>query len=352
VGGDRYVAPWGCFFGGGGVISVLLVDDQPLLRRGFRMILEAEDGLTVAGEAGDGAEAVALAAQLRPDVVLMDIRMPGTDGIAATRRITAAEPSVRVLVLTTFDLDEYAFGALQAGASGFLLKDVRPHELVAAVRTVASGDAVVSPRVTRRLLEEYATSLPVNAAAADDAGPGPDRFPQLATLTEREREVLEVVAQGLSNTEIATSLFVSETTVKSHVGRILAKLGLRDRVQIVVLAYESGLVKPGRSKALYLTDRFAAWLVLRLARPALLVTPLALGGRHRHCARRRALVPQARHPGRDAPGGEIFPGQVAPTALVGTALESPARAQPAEGADEGLHHPADGTPGAGPALGR
>jgi DNA-binding NarL/FixJ family response regulator len=229
------------------VISVLLADDQPLLRRGFRMILEAEDGVTVAGEAGDGAEAVEIARRVRPDVVLMDIRMPGTDGIEATRRITAAEPGVRVLVLTTFDLDEYAFGALQAGASGFLLKDVRPHELVAAVRTVASGDAVVSPRVTRRLLEEYARQLPVAGAGADvDRA---DRYPQLASLTEREREVLAVVAQGLSNTEIAASLFVSETTVKSHVGRILAKLGLRDRVQIVVLAYESGLVRPGRSKS-------------------------------------------------------------------------------------------------------
>jgi DNA-binding NarL/FixJ family response regulator len=225
------------------VISVLLADDQPLLRRGFRMILEAEDGLTVAGEAGDGAEAVELARRLRPDVVLMDIRMPGTDGIEATRRITAAEPGMRVLVLTTFDLDEYAFGALQAGASGFLLKDVRPHELVAAVRTVASGDAVVSPRVTRRLLEEYALQLPVADARQVD------RYPQLSSLTEREREVLAVVAQGLSNTEIAASLFVSETTVKSHVGRILAKLGLRDRVQIVVLAYESGLVTPGKSKS-------------------------------------------------------------------------------------------------------
>ena len=224
---------------------MLLADDQPLLRRGFRMILEAEDGVTVAGEAGDGAEAVELARRVRPDVVLMDIRMPGTDGIEATRRITAAEPGVRVLVLTTFDLDEYAFGALQAGASGFLLKDVRPHELVAAVRTVASGDAVVSPRVTRRLLEEYARRLPVADAGADPA----DRYPQLASLTEREREVLAVVAQGLSNTEIAASLFVSETTVKSHVGRILAKLGLRDRVQIVVLAYESGLVTPGKSKS-------------------------------------------------------------------------------------------------------
>jgi DNA-binding NarL/FixJ family response regulator len=221
------------------VISVLLADDQPLLRRGFRMILEAEDGLEVAGEAGNGAEAVELARRCRPDVVLMDIRMPGTDGIEATRRITAAEPDVRVLVLTTFDVDEYAFGALRAGASGFLLKDVRPAELVAAVRTVAAGDAVVSPRVTRRLLEEYAQVLPV-------AGDPPDSpYPRLAALTEREREVLATVAQGLSNTEIAAALHVSETTVKSHVGRILAKLGLRDRVQIVVLAYESGLVRPG-----------------------------------------------------------------------------------------------------------
>jgi len=227
------------------VISVLLADDQPLLRRGFRMILEAENGLAVTGEAGDGAEAVELARRVKPDVVLMDIRMPGTDGIEATRRITEAQPDVRVLVLTTFDLDEYAFGALRAGASGFLLKDVRPHELVAAVRTVASGDAVVSPRVTRRLLEEYAQQLP---DAGADAGRA-DRYPQLASLTEREREVLAVVAQGLSNTEIAASLFVSETTVKSHVGRILAKLGLRDRVQIVVLAYESGLVRPGKSKS-------------------------------------------------------------------------------------------------------
>ena len=227
------------------MISVLLADDQPLLRRGFRMILEAENGLAVTGEAGDGAEAVELARRVKPDVVLMDIRMPGTDGIEATRRITEAQPDVRVLVLTTFDLDEYAFGALRAGASGFLLKDVRPHELVAAVRTVASGDAVVSPRVTRRLLEEYAQQLP---DAGADAGRA-DRYPQLASLTEREREVLAVVAQGLSNTEIAASLFVSETTVKSHVGRILAKLGLRDRVQIVVLAYESGLVRPGKSKS-------------------------------------------------------------------------------------------------------
>jgi DNA-binding NarL/FixJ family response regulator len=169
----------------------------------------------------------------------MDIRMPGTDGIEATRLITASEPGVRVLVLTTFDVDEYAFGALRAGASGFLLKDARPGELVAAIRTVASGDAVVSPRVTRRLLEEYAPVLPVSDAQQAS------RYPRLSALTEREREVLAAVAQGLSNTEIAAALYVSETTVKSHVGRILAKLGLRDRVQIVVLAYESGLVRPG-----------------------------------------------------------------------------------------------------------
>jgi DNA-binding NarL/FixJ family response regulator len=216
-------------------ISVLLADDQPLLRRGFRMILEAEPDLTVTAEAGDGAEAVELTRRQAPDVVLMDIRMPGTDGIEATRRITVAHPDVRVLVLTTFDLDEYAFGALRAGASGFLLKDVRPAELVAAIRTVAAGDAVVSPRVTRRLLEEYAQVLP----------PSGDQYPQLAALTDREREVLVLVARGLSNAEIAANLYVSEATVKSHVGRILSKLGLRDRVQVVVLAYESGLIRPG-----------------------------------------------------------------------------------------------------------
>ena len=201
------------------------------------MILEAEGDLTVVAEAGDGEEAVEQARRHTPDVVLMDIRMPGTDGIEATRRITAADAEVRVLVLTTFDLDEYAFGALRAGASGFLLKDVRPAELVAAVRTVAAGDALVSPRVTRRLLEEYAQS----AAAPDQR----DGHPQLSALTEREREVLVVVAQGLSNAEIAATLYVSEPTVKSHIGRILAKLGLRDRAQAVVLAYETGLVRAG-----------------------------------------------------------------------------------------------------------
>ena len=220
-------------------ISVLLADDQPLLRRGFRMILESEDDLAVVGEAGNGEEAVDLARRHAPDVVLMDIRMPGTDGIEATQRITAAGPLPKVLILTTFDLDEYAFGALRAGASGFLLKDVRPGELVAAIRTVAAGDAVISPRVTRRLLEEYAAVLPLVPGQREQ------HYPQLSALTEREREVLIAVARGLSNTEIARSLFVSEATVKSHVGRILAKLALRDRVQVVVLAYEAGLIQPG-----------------------------------------------------------------------------------------------------------
>ena len=220
-------------------ISVLLADDQSLLRRGFRMILEAEGDLSVAAEAGTGEDAVEAARRHTPDVVLMDIRMPGTDGIEATRQIVAAGSRARVLVLTTFDLDEYAFGALRAGASGFLLKDVRPAELVAAIRTVAAGDAVVAPRVTRRLLEEYARSLPLTAAQRAQ------RYPRLGDLTEREREVLVAVARGLSNAEIAASLYVSEATVKSHVGRILAKLGLRDRVQVVVLAYEAGLIHPG-----------------------------------------------------------------------------------------------------------
>jgi DNA-binding NarL/FixJ family response regulator len=215
-------------------ISVLLADDQPLLRRGFRMIIEAEEDLSVTAEARDGDEAVDLARSSPPDVVLMDIRMPGCDGIEATRRIVAANSDVRVLVLTTFDLDEYAFGALRAGASGFLLKDVYPAELVAAIRTV-----VVSPRVTRRLLEEYA-QVPVLSATQRA-----DRYPRLSSLTERESEVLTAVARGLSNAEIAVALYVSEATVKSHVGRILAKLGLRDRVQVVVLAYEAGIVRPG-----------------------------------------------------------------------------------------------------------
>jgi DNA-binding NarL/FixJ family response regulator len=229
-------------------IRVVLADDQGLLRKGFRMILEAEDGLEIVGEAPDGADALRLVELYRPDVVLMDVRMPVLDGIEATRAITAsaAGDRTRVLILTTFDLDEYAFSALRAGASGFLLKDVPPAELVAAIRTVARGDAVVSPRITRRLLEEYAHTLPDLAAGAAGAGGGDvtEENAALASLTEREREVLLAVADGLSNAEIAERLYVSEATVKSHVGRLLAKLGLRDRVQAVVFAFQSGLVRP------------------------------------------------------------------------------------------------------------
>jgi len=220
-------------------IRVLLVDDQALLRMGFRLVLEAEDDIAVVGEASDGAQGVALTAALRPDVVLMDVRMPGMNGIEATERIIASSAWARVLILTTFDLDEYAFAALRAGASGFLLKDARPAELVAAIRAVATGDAVVSPRVTRRMLEMFSGRLP----APGDATPGePVTDPRLAQLTTREVEVLRTVAEGLSNAEIAARLVLSEATVKTHVGRILAKLGVRDRVQAVVLAYETGLV--------------------------------------------------------------------------------------------------------------
>ncbi len=204
------------------------------------MILEAEDDLEIVGEAADGNDAVRLVDLYAPDVVLMDVRMPAMDGIEATRIIAASGAATRVLILTTFDLDEYAFSALRAGASGFLLKDVPPAELVAGIRTVARGDAVVSPRITKRLLEEYAHQLPDAAADAS-----PDQIhPVLAELTEREREVLLAVADGLSNAEIAERLFVSEATVKSHVGRLLAKLGLRDRVQAVVLAFQTGMVRP------------------------------------------------------------------------------------------------------------
>jgi len=226
-------------------VRVVLADDQALLRKGFRMILEAEEDIEFVGEAADGADAVRLAELYAPDVVLMDVRMPVLDGIGATRAIanSAVADTTRVLILTTFDLDEYAFSALRAGASGFLLKDVPPAELVAAIKTVAQGDAVVSPRVTRRLLEEYAHTLPVLADAAEDAGAEAEH-PALATLTEREREVLLCVAEGLSNAEIAERLYVSEATVKSHVGHVLAKLGLRDRVQAVVFAFQSGLVRP------------------------------------------------------------------------------------------------------------
>ncbi|MBO1751952.1 response regulator transcription factor [Actinotalea sp. BY-33] len=217
--------------------DVLLVDDQALLRMGFRLVLEAEDDLTVVGEASDGQAAIEQVAALRPDVVLMDVRMPGTNGIDATAQIVAEHPRTKVLILTTFDVDEYAFAALRAGASGFLLKDARPAELVTAIRSVASGDAVVSPRVTRRMLEMFAGRLPT-----PQDGPPTDLDPRLAELTPRELEVLRTVAQGLSNAEIAARLFLSEATVKTHVGRILAKLEVRDRVQAVVLAYETGLV--------------------------------------------------------------------------------------------------------------
>jgi DNA-binding NarL/FixJ family response regulator len=204
------------------------------------MILEETDDIDVVGEAADGAEAVERSSSLAPDVVLMDVRMPGMDGIEATRRIVERGGVPKVLILTTFDLDEYAFSGLRAGASGFVLKDVPPAELAAAIRTVASGDAVVSPRVTRRLLDVYAHRLP-DLAAGDSVSSHPD----LDRLTEREREVLIEVAAGLSNTEIAEKLFVSEATVKTHVGRVLSKLALRDRVQAVVYAYQAGLVRPG-----------------------------------------------------------------------------------------------------------
>jgi len=230
-------------------IRIVLADDQALLRKGFRMILEAEDDLEIVGEAADGADAVRLVELYKPDLVLMDVRMPVLDGIQATRAISESTPGAetRVLILTTFDLDEYAFGALRAGASGFLLKDVPPTELVAAIRTVARGDAVVSPRITRRLLEEYAHTLPDLSEGAGGGAAGAAEQGPLAQLTEREREVLLAVADGLSNAEIAERLFVSEATVKSHVGRLLAKLGLRDRVQAVVFAFQSGLVRPSSS---------------------------------------------------------------------------------------------------------
>lgn len=220
-------------------IKVLLVDDQPLLRMGFRLILEGEEDLDVVGEASDGAEAVRKVDELEPDVVLMDVRMPAMDGIEATRRITASPSSTRIIILTTFDLDEYAFSGLQAGASAFLLKDVAPAELVQAVRLVASGDAVVAPRVTQRLLETY-----VRGGRVPSQTPAQPRDPLLEELTPRETEMLEAIAGGLSNAEIAHKFFLSEATVKTHVRRILTKLHLRDRVQVVVYAYETGLVIP------------------------------------------------------------------------------------------------------------
>ena len=244
-----------------GAIRVLLVDDQPLLRMGFRLILEGEEDLGIVGEASDGAEAVQRVRELNPDVVLMDVRMPVLDGIQATRAITASNSAAKVIILTTFDLDEYAFAGLQAGASAFLLKDVAPAELISAVRVVASGDAVVAPRITQRLLETYVRSAgpgdDAATAAADggragrDSGPaGPEgktratKDPLLEDLTPRETEMLGAMAEGLSNAEIAHRYFLSEATVKTHVRRILTKLHLRDRVQAVVYAYETGLVVP------------------------------------------------------------------------------------------------------------
>lgn len=227
-------------------VRVLVVDDQALVRRGFGMILGSEPDIEVVGEASDGRAALDAAAALAPDVVLMDVRMPEMDGIEATARLSAT-PGVdgpKVLILTTFDLDDYVYAALRAGASGFLLKDAPPEELVHAVRVVADGDALIAPSVTRRLIEQFASALPAPDGAAATGGDAPvdDR---LTELTDREVEVLEQLAQGRSNAEIAAALFVGETTVKTHVGRILMKLGLRDRVQAVVFAYESGLVRPG-----------------------------------------------------------------------------------------------------------
>ena len=214
-------------------IRVLIADDQALMRTGFRMILDAQDDIEVVGEAIDGADAIRRFEKLAPDVVVMDVRMPTMDGIEATRRLAALERPARVLILTTFDLDDYVYEALRAGASGFLLKDRPSEELVAAVRVIAAGEALLAPSVTRRLIEEFARRAPA-----------PTRT-ELDELTEREREVLVLMARGLSNAEIARALFVAETTVKTHVGRVLHKLRLRDRAQAVVLAYESGLVQPG-----------------------------------------------------------------------------------------------------------
>ena len=216
------------------MIRVVLVDDQQLVRAGFRMVLDYQPDMTVVGEAGDGAEALRLLRTTEADVVVMDLRMPVLDGVAATRQICAAGPEPRVLVLTTFDTDEEAFAALQAGASGFLLKNVPPEELLAAIRVVAVGESVVAPRVTRRLLDRFAPTF--------TAEPGPDAA--FASLTDREREVVALITQGRSNLEIGEALYVAEATVKTHVGRILTKLGLRDRVQIVIYAYETGLVRP------------------------------------------------------------------------------------------------------------
>jgi DNA-binding NarL/FixJ family response regulator len=219
-------------------VSILLADDQELLRMGFRLVLEAQPDLEVVGEAGDGEQAVELVAELEPDIVLMDVRMPTMDGVEATRRIVAEGRRSRVIILTTFDLDEYAYSALRAGASGFLLKDAPPADLLSAIRAVARGDAVVAPSTTKRLLASVADRLP------DPSGTTP--ADDLALLTAREREVLVEVARGLSNAEIAQTLVLAEATVKTHIGRILSKLALRDRVHLVIYAYDHGLVAPGQ----------------------------------------------------------------------------------------------------------
>ncbi|MEU3963845.1 response regulator transcription factor [Streptomyces buecherae] len=219
-------------------IRVMLVDDQALLRTGFRMVLAAQPDMDVVAEAGDGLEALEVLRSTEVDVVLMDVRMPRLDGVEATARICRAEGAPKVLILTTFDLDEYAFSALKAGAGGFMLKDVPPAELLTAIRAVHSGDAVVAPSTTRRLLDRFTPMMPSSGAAEAERS-------EIGKLTEREREVMMLVAQGLSNGEIAARLVLSEATVKTHVGRILTKLGLRDRVQVVVLAYETGLVRAG-----------------------------------------------------------------------------------------------------------
>ena len=219
------------------MVKVLIADDQALVRTGFRMILDAEDDVEVTGEAADGLEAIAAAQSERPDVILMDVRMPNMNGIEATRRLVDKDDvdPIRVLILTTFDLDEYVYDALRAGASGFLLKDAPPEDLVQAVRVVARGEGLIAPSITKRLIEEIAQRPPQHTTPPE----------ALRSLTQRELEVLQLVARGLSNQEIAKELFVSETTVKTHVGRVLMKLGVRDRVQAVVLAYESGIVRPG-----------------------------------------------------------------------------------------------------------
>jgi DNA-binding NarL/FixJ family response regulator len=217
-------------------VRVLLADDQALVRSGFRMILESRPEIEVVGEAEDGFEAIEATRRLLPDVILMDVRMPNLDGVEATRRLVARGTESRILILTTFDLDEYVYEAIRAGASGFLLKDVRPQELVDAIHVVAKGDALLAPSITRRLLDRFAEQAPQDRAKPP---------PQLESLTERELEVLKLVAKGWSNAELAEKLFLSETTVKTHVSSVLRKLGLRDRVQAVVVAYEAGLVRPG-----------------------------------------------------------------------------------------------------------